>query len=259
MWSKLILKKSRGQGARPGRADKSRKIDEDERVGTAYHEAGHAVLQKLLKHADPLHKVTIIPRGHAMGSTMSLPEKDRYGYGVRYLHDMLRVLCGGRIAEHRKTGDTTSGASMDIRMATRYARHMILEWGMSPRLGFVDYATPELRESIMPEKNYSEETARVVDEEVKRIIDEAFDDAQAMIEKNWDKVIAISEALLKYETLSADDVDKIMKGQSLDKPTVADLLDAEAAKSASGDAATESKTSQEGMGPEAGGAIPSPA
>ena len=123
-----------------GRAKKSRKIEQQERVATAYHEAGHAVLQMLLPDADPLHKVTIIPRGQAMGVTFSLPEKDRYGYARRYLHATMRVLCGGRVAEARKTGDVSSGASMDIKMVTTYARAMVLEWGMSERLGFVRYA-----------------------------------------------------------------------------------------------------------------------
>src|SRR5690606_598680 len=113
-----------------GRAKKSRRIEEEERVATAYHEAGHAVVQALLKDADPVHKVTIIPRGQAMGATFSLPEKDRYGYGRKYLEATMRTLCGGRIAEEKKTSDVSSGAAMDIKMATAYARHMILEWGM---------------------------------------------------------------------------------------------------------------------------------
>ncbi len=239
-----------------GRAFKSRRIDEDERVGTAYHEAGHAVLQVLLEHADPLHKVTIIPRGQALGATFSLPEKDRLGFGRKYILHTMRVLCGGRIAEERKTGDVTSGAAMDIRMATGYARHMILEWGMSERLGFVDYSPNENRETIF-DKTYSEDTARVVDEEVKALISQAYDDANKLIEENWDKVVAIAEALLKYETLSSDDVDKLMKGESLDKPTVSDLLDAEAAKAP----ASPPAPSTDNHEPEAGsdGMMPSPA
>ena len=240
-----------------GRAYKSRKIDETERIGTAYHEAGHAVLQKLLPDADPLHKVTIIPRGQALGATMSLPEKDRYGYGARYMKAMMRVLCGGRIAEQRKTGDVSSGAAMDIRMASRYARHMILQWGMSQRLGFVDYASPIDRESYFPEKAYSEQTARIIDEEVKAMIDEAYEDAQRLVEENWDKIIAISEALLKYETLTADEVDRLMKGERFDKPTVSELLDAETARAA---AAKRVPARKKERGPEPGpGTLPSPA
>jgi cell division protease FtsH len=240
-----------------GRAYKSRKIDETERVGTAYHEAGHAVAQKLLPHTDPLHKVTIIPRGQAMGATFSLPEKDRYGYGRRYLLATMRVLCAGRIAELRKTGDVTSGAAMDIRMVTRFARHMVLEWGMSSRLGFVDYATPEGQESYITEKTYSDDTARIVDEEIKRLIDEAYADTDRLIEDNWSQITAIAEALLRYETLSADEVDRLMRGERLDKPTVSDLLDAEAARSAPPRPAVKPRPDS-GDAP-AGGPIPSPA
>ena len=210
-----------------GRANKSRRIEEEERIGTAFHEAGHAVLQQILPHADPLHKVTIIPRGPAMGATLALPEKDRYGLGRNYLHDTMRVLCGGRIAEHRKTGDLTSGASMDIHMATEYARHMILEWGMSERLGFVDYTPQAESNAMLADKAYSDETARQIDEEIKRLIDEAYHDADRMIDEHWDKIVTVAEGLLKYETLTADDLELIMGGGVLDKPTVAELLEAE--------------------------------
>ncbi len=215
-----------------GRARKSRKIEEKERAATAYHEAGHALVQMLMEDADPVHKVTIIPRGQALGATMSLPEKDRYGYGMKHLLATMRVLCGGRIAEQRQTEDVSSGAAMDIQMATQYARHMILEWGMSERLGFVNYAGVDTRESFIPEKEYSDETARIIDEETKRLIDEAYADAQSMIEEKWDKLAAVAEALLKYETLTGEDIDRIMKGDHIDKPTVAELLMKEAAKPA---------------------------
>ncbi|TVQ50745.1 MAG: ATP-dependent zinc metalloprotease FtsH, partial [Phycisphaerales bacterium] len=213
-----------------GRARKSRKIEEQERIATAYHEAGHAIVQDLLPDADPVHKVTIIPRGKALGATMSLPEKDRYGYGRRWLEATLRVLCGGRIAEQKKTSDVSSGAAMDIQQATKMARHMILEWGMSDRLGFVNYSGDDSRESMIPEKGYSEDTARIIDEEIKRLIDEAYNDAKRMLEENWDKVIALSEALLKFETLQGEDVKRIMRGERLDKPTIAELLEAESGK-----------------------------
>ncbi len=241
-----------------GRAYKSRKVDENERVGTAYHEAGHAVLQKLLPDTDPLHKVTIIPRGQALGATMSLPEKDRYGYGLRYMKAMMRVLCGGRIAEHRKTGDVSSGASMDIRMASKYARHMVLEWGMSDKLGFVDYASPRDHDNVLvTEKPFSEHTAEVIDHEIRRLIDEAYRDADRFIEQHWEQVVAIAEALLKYETLTADEVDRLMKGERLDKPTVSELIDAEVSRQAP--KPKPARKSSE-AGPEHGpGALPSPA
>ncbi|MBC23120.1 MAG: hypothetical protein CMJ32_04295 [Phycisphaerae bacterium] len=238
-----------------GRAQKSRRIEEQERVATAYHEAGHTVIQALLDDADPLHKVTIIPRGQAMGATFSLPEKDRYGYAKKYLLATMRVLCGGRIAEYRKTGDISSGAGMDIKMATTYARHMILEWGMSDRLGFVNYAGDDTKEIHIPEKDYSPETARIIDEEVRRIIDEAYADAERIINENWEAVVAISEALLKYETLQKDEVDKLLRGESLDKPTVADLISREADKSPPRTESSTSTDEDEGLGD----VVPSPA
>jgi cell division protease FtsH len=238
-----------------GRAKKSRRIEEQERVATAYHEAGHAVVQVLSADADPLHKVTIIPRGQAMGVTFSLPEKDRYGYGRKYCEATMRVLCAGRIAEGRKTGDTSSGAGMDIRMVTRLARAMVLEWGMSERLGFVNYRGEDSRETFIPEKDYSPETARLIDEEVRRLADSAFDQANRMIDQHWAGVVAVAEALLKHETLSRDDVERLMRGEQVSKPTVADLLGAEMARPAA-PAATAPRR-DEGTAP--GGAIPSPA
>ena len=197
-----------------GRARKSRRADKDENRATAFHEAGHAVLQALLKDADPLHKVTIIPRGQALGATFSLPEKDRLGYGLRYLRATMRVLCGGRLAEEKATGDITSGASMDIMQVTRFARTMVLEWGMSDRLGFVRYSGLDSREAYLPEKDYSDETAKSIDDEVRRLVDEAYDEARRLLDANWDKVEAVAGALLKYETLTSDDVDNLMKGQA---------------------------------------------
>ena len=215
-----------------GRARRSHKVEEEDRVATAYHEAGHAVVQAKLEDADPLHKVTIIPRGAAGGATFSLPEKDRHGYGRKYIEATLRVLCGGRIAEEKKTGDTSSGASMDIKMATQYARAMVLEWGMSDRVGFIHYAGSDQREMVLPEKDYSDDTAKVIDEEIRRIVDGAYDDCTRMIEAHWEEIVAVAEALLKYETLSSDDVDRLMKGERLEKPTVAELLSQEASKTA---------------------------
>jgi len=242
-----------------GRARKSQKIEEEERELTAYHEAGHAVAQYLLEDSDPLHKVTIIPRGPAGGATFSLPEKDRHGYGLKFLNATMRVLCGGRIAEQRKTGDISSGASMDIHMATGYARHMILEWGMSEKLGFVDY-TPSNSESMVPERNFSEETARKVDEEVRRLIDEAYNDCEQLLDEHWEKVEAVAQALLVHETLSYDEVDRLMKGEKLNKPTVGELLKAEQEK----EEKTDIPTPAPGVSPEDGesdspGAMPSPA
>ena len=210
-----------------GRARKSRKREKEENRLTAYHEAGHAVLQSLLADADPLHKVTIIPRGNAGGATFSLPEKDRMGYGLKWLRATMRVLCGGRIAEQRAMDDVSSGAAMDIAQVTEIARKMILEWGMSDRLGFVRYAGADTREMFVPEKDYSDQTAKLIDDEVRRLTDEAYADARGMLEANWEKVVAVAEALLKYETLGADEVRRLMEGRALTKPTVSDLLEKE--------------------------------
>src|SRR5690606_14363722 len=215
-----------------GRQRKSRTVEEEERIATAYHEAGHAVLQMLLDHADPLHKVTIIPRGETGGASMTLPIKDRYTYGVKWLQAMLRVACGGRIAEEIQTGDVSGGASMDISQVTRIARTMILEWGMSDKRGFVRYSGADGQEQYVPEREYSEDTARLIDQEIRRIIDEAYDDARRVLQQNWDKVEAVALALLKHETLTADEVAKLMRGEELAKPTVGDLLAAEAKKQA---------------------------
>ncbi|MEL7473422.1 MAG: ATP-dependent zinc metalloprotease FtsH, partial [Planctomycetota bacterium] len=212
-----------------GRAKKSRHREKDENKLVAYHEAGHAVLQALLKDADPLHKVTIIPRGDAGGATFSLPEKDRTGFGLKWLLATMRVVCGGRIAEERAMDDVSSGATMDIAQVTQFARAMILEWGMSPRLGFVRYAGADTREMSLSGE-YSDETAKIIDEEVRRLTDESYHEAKQLLDDNWDKVVAVAESLLKHETLSGDDVHRLMRGEELAKPTVADLLAAEAAK-----------------------------
>ncbi|MHC5007952.1 MAG: ATP-dependent zinc metalloprotease FtsH [Planctomycetota bacterium] len=242
-----------------GRARTSRKVEEEERVATAYHEAGHATVQALMEHADPVHKVTIIPRGQAMGATFSLPEKDRYGFARRYLLDTLQVLCGGRIAEERRTNDISSGAAMDIQQATQFARHMILEWGMSKRLGFVGYAGADTRDVFIPEREYSDETARIVDEEVKGLIDKAYASAEKIIDEHWERVEAIAEALLKYETLQGEEVERIVRGERLDKPTVAELLEKEAAKTAR-PAKTQPAPAEGGEEPASGGdVLPSPA
>jgi cell division protease FtsH len=137
------------------------------------------------------------------------------------------VLCGGRIAEARQNGDVSSGASMDIKMATAYARAMVLEWGMSEKLGFVRYAGSDSRESYVPERDYSDDTARIIDEEIRRMIDDAFRDAERLVNENWDKISILAEALLKYETLNVEDVQRIIRGEALNLPTVVQMLSTE--------------------------------
>ncbi|MGP1309865.1 MAG: ATP-dependent zinc metalloprotease FtsH [Phycisphaerales bacterium] len=243
-----------------GRSNKSRSVEEEERVATAYHEAGHAVLQAVVPGADPLHKVTIIPRGQSMGATFSLPEKDRHGYGLKWLTATMRVVCGGRIAELKQTGDMSSGAAMDISQLTRMARAAVLEWGMSDKLGFVRYAGEDSRDAFRTEREYSEETARIIDEEIKRFADDAYTDAAQILEEKWDAVDRVAQALLTHETLTADEVRKLIRGESLDKPTVSDLLAQEAAKSRADAQREKLSKPREDDGRDPGpGLMPSPA
>ena len=193
-----------------------------------------------------------------MGATFSLPEKDRYGYGRKYIEATLRVLCGGRIAEQRHTSDISSGASMDIRMATDFSRAMVLEWGMSDRLGFVKYSPDEQRETMLTSQEYSDDTARIIDEEIKRLVDHAYAEAQRILEENWDKVEAVAQSLLRHETLNSDDIDTLMKGGQIDRPTVADMLRAEMeAPKASESPNTSSSEDEEDLSGD--GVVPSPA
>jgi cell division protease FtsH len=217
-----------------GRAKKSRVIDQNEKEITAYHEAGHTLVQSLLKDADPLHKVSIIPRGPMGGATFALPEKDRTIFTKRYCMALLQVCFGGRIAEEIFCDDISSGAQSDIQQATNIAKQMVLTWGMSKELGPISYG-PDLGIKDMvyampPEKDYSERTAEAIDSEVKSITDEAYKKSKELIETNKDRLQNIAKALLKYETLDADEVKLILDGGVLDKPTVTDLLAAEQVK-----------------------------
>ena len=218
-----------------GRARKSRVVDEQEKVIVAYHEAGHALVQILTPGSDPIHKVSIIPRGSAGGSTTSLPEKDRHLYTLSFCRGWLRVLLGGRLAEQLFCNDISSGASNDLMNATELSKRMVMDWGMSERLGLVSYSGDE-RRSMMPEfagaKEYSDKTAEIVDQEVKALIDQAYVDSRKLLEEKRETLERLAQALLKYETLTGDEVRQIVDGKTLDKPTVGDLLDREQARSA---------------------------
>ena len=217
-----------------GRARKSRVIDQKEKEITAYHEAGHTLVQSMLKDADPLHKVSIIPRGPMGGATFALPIKDRTIFTKRYCMALLQVCFGGRIAEEIFCDDISSGAQSDIQQATNIAKQMVLTWGMSEPLGLINYGPDQRSKEMMymmpGEKEYSEKTAEVIDSEVKKITGEAYEKAKELIEENKDRLEQIAKALLKYETLDAADVKLILEGGELDKPTVADLLAAEQVK-----------------------------
>lgn len=208
-----------------GRAKRSRQVDDYDRKMTAYHEAGHALVQAMLEDADPLHKVSIIPRGPMGGATFSLPEKDRLYYSKKYCLALLQICFGGRIAEEIFCDDVTSGAQSDIKQATLIAREMVTEWGMGEELGPIKYSPDsggEAYYSMGPD--YSQKTAEAIDREIKRLIDEAYTKVKNLIEANRDKVEALTQSLLKYETLDADEVKMILAGETLDKPTVAELL-----------------------------------
>jgi len=228
-----------------GRAKKSRVIDENEREITAFHEAGHTLVQSMLEDADPLHKVSIIPRGPMGGATFALPEKDRTMFTRRYCMALLQVCFGGRLAEVMFCDDISSGAQSDIEQATRIARQMVLTWGMSDQLGPISYGPSQGMQDysllLPPEKEYSEKTAEAIDVEIKRILEEAYELAKQLIGENKDRLKGIASALLKYETLDAEDVELILDGGQLDKPTVGDLLAAEQAKNGDADANEEKR------------------
>jgi cell division protease FtsH len=200
-----------------GTERKSMVMDEEERRNTAYHEAGHALIGRLLPKLDPLHKVTIIPRGGALGVTVSLPEKDRYSTDKVRMLSMISMLFGGRIAEEVFMNQMTTGASNDFERATHIARDMVMRYGMSDSLGPMVYAENEgevfLGRSVTKTTNVSEETMRKVDTEVRRIIDEQYAIARRLIEEHQDKMHAMAKALLEWETIDADQVDDIMNGK----------------------------------------------
>lgn len=207
-----------------GRERRSLALSEKEKENTAYHEAGHAILNVLLEHTDPLHKVTIIPRGPSLGSTMFLPEEDKFTYREKELHDQLCVAMGGRVAEEITFGNVTNGAVGDIRMATNIARKMVCEWGMSEKLGMIEYGEERgevfVARDVGSTRGYSEETAQVIDAEIKKLIDDAYALAKKMLLEHNDTLIALSNALLEYETLDAEQVNDILEhGEMRNPPT----------------------------------------
>ncbi|KAF0206293.1 MAG: cell division protease [Gallionellaceae bacterium] len=191
-------------------------MPEEERRNTAYHESGHAVVAKLLPKTDPVHKVTIIPRGRALGLTMQLPSEDRYSMDKVRILDTIAVLFGGRIAEEIFMHQMTTGASNDFERATDMARKMVTQWGMSDALGPMVYGENDgevfLGRSVTTHKNVSEATMQKVDEEIRRIIDQQYALARGLIEANRDKIEAMTKALLEWETLDADQLNDIMAG-----------------------------------------------
>ena len=198
-----------------GRERRSMAMSDEEKRATAWHEAGHALVNVLLKHVHPLHKVTIIPRGRALGVTMSLPKEDMLNMRKKQAIDSIVLAMAGRIAEECVTDDISSGAAMDIQQATQLARAMVMHWGMSEKLGNVLYGDSQeyvfLGRDFMRTKDYSEQTAQDIDAEVKRIIDEANKTAKELIEANRDKLEIIAHGLLEYETLDGAQVEEIVR------------------------------------------------
>ncbi len=196
---------------------KSMVMPEEERRNTAYHESGHALLGKLLPKCDPVHKVTIIPRGRALGVTMSLPAQDRYSYDKDYMLNQISMLFGGRIAEEVFMNQMTTGASNDFERATTIARDMVMRYGMTDALGPMVYAENEgevfLGRSVTKTTNMSESTMQKVDSEVRRIIDAQYKLARDLIEENSDKMHAMAKALLEWETIDSEQIDDIMAGK----------------------------------------------
>ncbi len=187
-----------------GVARKSKAMTDEEKTATAYHEAGHTLLHYYLKNLDPLHKVTIIPHGRALGLTVSLPERDPYTKNHSMLTDWIKVCMGGYVAEELIYGETTTGTSNDIKQATDIAVRMVTEWGMSA-LGFISLANEDeplfLGREIAQHKNYSEETARRIDVEVQKILSDAMDETRSILSKHRDQLELLTKILVEKETL----------------------------------------------------------
>src|SRR6185312_14511005 len=197
---------------------KSMLMPEEERRNTAYHESGHALVARLMPKTDPVHKVTVIPRGRALGVTMQLPEGDRYSLDKERMLSTIAVLFGGRIAEEVFMHQMTTGASNDFERATQIARDMVMRYGMTESLGPMVYAENEgevfLGRSVTKTTNMSESTMQKVDAEVRRIIDEQYALARRLIEENSDKMHAMAKALLEWETIDTEQLDDIMAGRA---------------------------------------------
>lgn len=202
-----------------GKERKSMIMSDEEKRNTAYHEAGHALAAHLLPDADPLHKVTIIPRGRALGVTTQLPAEDKYSYTREYMEASLTILLAGRVAEELVLGSCTTGASNDLERVTERARKMVCEWGMSEEIGPLSYGKKEeqifLGREIAQHQDYSENTAMQIDKEVKKVVLAAYAEAKELLEENRDALILVAEALLEYETLDGNEVTAVIKGEKI--------------------------------------------
>jgi len=197
-------------------------ISDEEKQITAVHEAGHALLGVVLEHSDPVHKVTIIPRGMALGVTQQLPMDDKHNYSTPYLYDQVAVLLGGRIAEEITNQVVTTGAGNDLDRVTDLARRMVCEWGMSETVGPLTFGRKDeevfLGRDFAQHKDYSEDTAIKIDQEIKRIVTENYDRARGILEDKKAELLQIAEELLAREVLSGDQVRRIVAGERLEEP-----------------------------------------
>ena len=203
-----------------GAERRSMVMSDKEKANTAYHEAGHAIIGRLVPEHDPVHKVTIIPRGRALGVTQYLPEEDRYSMSRRQLFSQLCSLFGGRIAEELIGGvdGVTTGASNDIERATQMARNMVTKWGLTEKMGPVLYGEDESQAPGGGNTHYSEDTSREIDQEVRQILDDAYAQAKKLLEDNRDILEAMKDALMEYETIDADQVDDLMSRRKVRPP-----------------------------------------
>jgi cell division protease FtsH len=197
-----------------GAERKSMVLSDEEKRTTAYHEAGHALMAKLLPGTDPVHKVTIIPRGRALGVTMQLPTDDRHNYSKDFLYNNLAILMGGRVAEELVLHDVTTGAGNDLERATDLARKMVCEWGMSEKLGPLTFGRKEeeifLGREIATKRDFSEQVALEIDHEVRRLVTENYERAKRILTDNMTSLKALAEALLEREVLDALEIDQIL-------------------------------------------------
>jgi cell division protease FtsH len=209
-----------------GAERRSMVMSEKEKLNTAYHEAGHAIVGRLMPEHDPVYKVSIIPRGRALGVTMFLPEEDRYSHTRRHIVSQITSLFGGRVAEEMTLGKEgiTTGASNDIQRATEIARNMVTKWGLSDAMGplMYDEGGEEVflgRSAAQPSKAMSDETALAIDKEVRSIIDECYEKARNLLEEHRSKMDMMAEALMQYETIDAEQIDAIMEGRKPNPPS----------------------------------------
>ena len=232
-----------------GSERRSMVMSEKEKKLTAFHEAGHAIVGRTVPEHDPVYKVTIIPRGRALGVTMFLPEQDKYSVSKRQLESQLASLFGGRVAEEIIYGsdDITTGASNDIERATSIARNMVTKWGLTDKLGPLTYSEDEdevfLGRSVTQHKHVSDDTARLIDIEVREIIDRAHAKAKNILETNLEKLHLMADALMKYETIDSKQIDQIMEGHEPDPPEGWGEGDRDAEKAASESGEQEDRTS----------------